>query len=482
MATGNVSATANITGGNLITGGAVSATGNVLAGNLNLTGNIVDTGEIAILTGSNGNIRLIPNGTGQTNVTGLLSATGNIVGNFFVGNGSALTGISVGPGGSNTFVQFNDAGSLGGTAGLTFDKTSNTLVSTGNVSATGNVIAGNVQTGNLSLSGNVLTAINSTSNITTTANITGGNIITAGTPGTGNISGANVISTVTLSASGNITGSNIITAGTPGTGNISGANVISTVTLSATGNITGNYFIGNGSQLTGISSGNTSPGGANTDVQFNDAGVLGGTGGLTFNKITNSLVSTGSIITGDLDAVNLVISTIYSDDSSFVNIADGLNVTGSLLVDGKKAVNGPAFSAYANATLQTITSGSQQKVLFQTEEFDTDGCFASSTFTPNVEGYYQLNAQVRLEGASGTGEMMIVIWKNGAEYKRGTNQQGVQIATNFWAMQVSSLVYANGTSDYFEIYVQQTSGSSVTVTAVNAVNITWFNGVMVRGA
>jgi len=44
------------------------------------------------------------------------------------------------------------------------------------------------------------------------------------------------------------------------------------------------------------------------------------------------------------------------------------------------------------------------------------------------------------------------------------------------------LVYANGTSDYFEIYVQQTSGSSVTVTAVNATNITWFNGAMVRGA
>jgi hypothetical protein len=104
--------------------------------------------------------------------------------------------------------------------------------------------------------------------------------------------------------------------------------------ISVAGNITSNYFIGNGSQLTGISSGNTSPGGANTDVQFNDAGVLGGTGGLTFNKITNSLVSTGSIITGDLDAVNLVISTIYSDDSSFVNIADGLNVTGDVISTG----------------------------------------------------------------------------------------------------------------------------------------------------
>jgi hypothetical protein len=78
--------------------------------------------------------------------------------------------------------------------------------------------------------------------------------------------------------------------------------------------------------------------------------------------------------------------------------------------------------------------------------------------------------------------MMIVIWKNGAEYKRGTNQQGTQIAANFWAMQVSSVVYANGTTDYFEIYVQQGSGGNVTVTAVNDPAITWFNGCMLRGA
>jgi hypothetical protein len=48
-------------------------------------------------------------------------------------------------------------------------------------------------------------------------------------------------------------------------------------------------------------------------------------------------------------------------------------------------------------------------------------------------------------------------------------------------MTVSTLVYANGTTDYFEIYVQQTSGSNVTVTAVNNTAITWFNGSMTRG-
>jgi hypothetical protein len=145
-------------------------------------------------------------------------------------------------------------------------------------------------------------------------------------------------------------------------------------------------------------------------------------------------------------------------------------------------VAGPAFGAYADATGQTITSGSQQKVLFQVEEFDTNSNFASSRFTPTVTGYYQLNAQVRLDGASGTGEMMIVLWKNGSEFKRGTNQQGSNIAANFWAMQISSVVYANGTDDYFEIYVQQGLGSNVSVTAVNNPAITWFNGCMLRGA
>ena len=154
----------------------------------------------------------------------------------------------------------------------------------------------------------------------------------------------------------------------------------------------------------------------------------------------------------------------------------------TLNLNGKQAINGPAFSAYANNTLQNITSGSQQKVLFQVEEFDTNNNYANSRFTPTVPGYYQLNAEVRLDGNFGTGETMIVVWKNGSEYKRGWNASGVNWATNFGGMTVSTLVYANGTTDYFEIYVQQTSGSTLTVTAVNAQAITWFNGAMVRGA
>ena len=177
-----------------------------------------------------------------------------------------------------------------------------------------------------------------------------------------------------------------------------------------------------------------------------------------------------------------IINNAYTQNIFSLTDAGALSIPGQLFISGAQTTNGPAFAAYAAAVLQTITSGSQQKVLFQTEEYDTNSNYANSRFTPTVAGYYQLNAEVRLDGASGTGEMMIILYKNGGEYKRGTNQSGTQIASNFWAMQVSSLVYANGTGDYFEIYVQQGSGGNVTVTAVNNPAITWFNGCMLRGA
>lgn len=209
-------------------------------------------------------------------------------------------------------------------------------------------------------------------------------------------------------------------------------------------------------------------------------GETGGTTGTTLlgqKAVCQSTFQLNSYTTTERNSITASEGmTIYNSTlDAFQGYANGAWVNLS-------ASNGPAFSAYANNTLQTITSGSQQKVLFQTEEFDTNNNYASSRFTPTVAGYYQLNSSVRIDGSTGTGEIMIVIWKNGSEYKRGTNQQGTQIATDFWEMNVSSLVYANGSSDYFEIYVQQTSGSSRTVTAVASPNITYFNGCMIRPA
>jgi hypothetical protein len=220
-------------------------------------------------------------------------------------------------------------------------------------------------------------------------------------------------------------------------------------------------------------------------ITINGANTQGGTGYADFLKVTNtSGGATNPNKTFRLSSAGAVevINNAYSATLMSLSDAGAMSTALPYQVAGKQAVNGPAFSAYAAAILQTIPNAALTKVLFQTEEFDTNSNYTSSRFTPTVEGYYQLNAEVRLDGASGTGEMMIVLYKNGSAYKRGTNQQGTQIAANFWAMQVSSVVYANGTTDYFEIYVQQGSGGTVSVTAVNDPSITWFNGCMIRGA
>jgi hypothetical protein len=71
----------NVNSGNVLATGVISATGNVSGSNLVVTGNIVDTGALTIVTGSNGNITLSPNGTGIVTTTGAISTTGNISAN-----------------------------------------------------------------------------------------------------------------------------------------------------------------------------------------------------------------------------------------------------------------------------------------------------------------------------------------------------------------------------------------------------------------
>jgi hypothetical protein len=172
-------------------------------------------------------------------------------------------------------------------------------------------------------------------------------------------------------------------------------------------------------------------------------------------------------------SVSSVLNAIQNGSGtvSTTNLAGG-SVTQAKLATGV-AGTGPAFSAYPNATL-SLSGGADTKVLFQTEDFDTNNNFASSRFTPTVAGYYQLSAMVRPNATNG--EAGITIYKNGASFRGGSNvlvNSGNQYGTT-----VSALVYANGTTDYFEIYVYVTNSC----TASASFQSTWFTGCMVRSA
>jgi hypothetical protein len=136
------------------------------------------------------------------------------------------------------------------------------------------------------------------------------------------------------------------------------------------------------------------------------------------------------------------------------------------------AINGPAFSAYAG-TGTTVATATFTKVLFDTEEFDTNNNYASSRFTPTVAGYYQISAGFNsTSGTTGTNNL-IMIYKNGAWTRTGSTSVGGTYFT------ISNLVYLNGSTDYVEIYLFQNSGVNfVTGTTIYSN----FAGVMVRGA
>jgi hypothetical protein len=87
-----LSAAGNVTGGNLVTGGIVSATGNVQGGNVVSLAAVSAATVTATANVTGGNLVT----TGIISATGNISSAANVAGNFFIGNGSQLTGLSLG--------------------------------------------------------------------------------------------------------------------------------------------------------------------------------------------------------------------------------------------------------------------------------------------------------------------------------------------------------------------------------------------------
>jgi hypothetical protein len=138
------------------------------------------------------------------------------------------------------------------------------------------------------------------------------------------------------------------------------------------------------------------------------------------------------------------------------------------------AINGPAFSAYQSST-QAISAATFTKLQINsiaTTGFDTNSNFNISTyrFTPTIAGYYQINGGLQYAANPGTFGI-VSIYKNGAEFFRGTQGSNVESV-------VSALIYFNGSTDYVELYGFATNAS----TASSGNVLTYFNGFLARSA
>jgi hypothetical protein len=221
-------------------------------------------------------------------------------------------------------------------------------------------------------------------------------------------------------------------------------------------------------------------------------GVLLGSADFTATNGTTVVLAAGATAGDLVETISFYVSSVLNAIPAVAGaVTDAYINTGAVTqtkLGAGVAGNGPAFSAYGNIT-QNPTNATATKIAFNLEEFDTASCFNTSTyrFTPNVAGYYQINLAVRYETVNtitSAGEILIQIYKNGSAYKRGwnsnANSTAVLTPSSYMIVQVNSLVYLNGTTDYVEGYFLQSTGSTQLLRP--DLEISYFNGAMVRAA
>jgi len=377
-ATGNIISGANITGANILTGGIVSATSTITGGNILTDGNVSATGTATagnVATG--GTVSATSTITGGNIATGgTVSAAGNITagsGSFFLGNGSQLTGVAASSVNANALIGntlspnviFSSLTTVGTLTSLSVSGTtqSGNLQTAGLISATGNVTAGNVNTGgNVSATGEITGGNVFTGGlISATGDITGGSLTTSGTANvTGTITGGNIQSNGFLSAVGTATVGNLATAGTASAGgNVTGANILTGGTVSATGTVTaGNVATGGTVSATAtITGGNIATGGTvsatgnitGANVLIN--GLISATGTATVGNInTGGTASVGGNVTGG----NILTGGVVSATGTAT--AGNIVTSGTVSATGTATAGNLATGGTVSAT-STITGG-----------------------------------------------------------------------------------------------------------------------------
>tara|TARA_R100000329_G_C7459922_1_gene161994 strand:- start:12 stop:518 length:507 start_codon:yes stop_codon:yes gene_type:complete len=147
----------------------------------------------------------------------------------------------------------------------------------------------------------------------------------------------------------------------------------------------------------------------------------------------------------------LKVNEIVKQSGSSITIGEaGDTVSGPF-------TNTPCFWVAKNAT-QSIAGDTQVQLTFEEELLDSAGAFASSTFTPQVAGYYFIYAQARFNSNDDADQWKIELYKNGTSVNIGSTVTRTQQTA-----QVSGLIQLNGSSDNVKFYVYHNLGSAKNV-------------------
>ena len=149
---------------------------------------------------------------------------------------------------------------------------------------------------------------------------------------------------------------------------------------------------------------------------------------------------------------------------------------GVITATGAAVTGGNMFLAKMNSGYIT-SNNTDGEIVFQNEVFDLDSRYNNSNgrFTPNVAGYYFIDASLQFSLNSGNNLFESTIWKNGSE--QFVNRMWNDGSNSDVHCKVTGIVTVNGSSDYISIAAWQNSGGNITI---NPGNGSYFMGYFLR--
>ena len=167
----------------------------------------------------------------------------------------------------------------------------------------------------------------------------------------------------------------------------------------------------------------------------------------------------GTIKTTNIETITGSGTLTLGQSGETVNIPSGVTITNNGTQTGFGGTNTPAFLANLSGD-QSISDGVVTLLQFNTEVFDTDSMYDTSTyrFTPTVAGKYWVYTKGRIDSSANFEVNAISIRKNGTKYSefRSSNDY-------FETVFSGVIITFNGSSDYVDVVYEQQSGGSLNV-------------------
>ena len=196
------------------------------------------------------------------------------------------------------------------------------------------------------------------------------------------------------------------------------------------------------------------------------------------------------VVSGDTSGAITIAAPAVSGTNTLTLPAS----TGTVALTSQLPTAAPAFSAYPTSQQTGLSQATMTKVVLGTKEYDTATCFnntgstatlngisvPSYSFAPNVAGYYMITGTV-------WGTLSGQITKAFARISRNdtTNYDGnfhfPSSVTSEFGVNVQTILYMNGTSDYvnLSIYAETNNSANYSLSSIGLQRVR-FNAAQIR--